>query len=101
MPCPAEATLRVGQTSSRRLAFPGRPEHCPGAVHLGLNFAPLHSHIRQCIHEENGFSLARLTHAQAALDTVLVLFIVACSGALLFGMNVALAELSEWWYHLE
>lgn len=38
---------------------------------------------------------------KAALDTVLVLFIVACSGALLFGMNVALAELSEWWYHLE
>jgi hypothetical protein len=37
---------------------------------------------------------------QAALDTVLVLFIVAGSGALLFGMNVLLAELSEWWYHL-
>ncbi|PNW77937.1 hypothetical protein CHLRE_10g457650v5 [Chlamydomonas reinhardtii] len=37
---------------------------------------------------------------KAALDTVLVLFIVAGSGALLFGMNVLLAELSEWWYHL-
>jgi hypothetical protein len=31
---------------------------------------------------------------------VLVLFIVSGSGALLFGMNVLLAELSEWWYHL-
>ncbi|KAG2497039.1 hypothetical protein HYH03_005041 [Edaphochlamys debaryana] len=37
---------------------------------------------------------------KAALDTVLVLFIVSASGAMLFGMNVVLAELSEWWYHL-
>ncbi|GFR50729.1 hypothetical protein Agub_g12986, partial [Astrephomene gubernaculifera] len=37
---------------------------------------------------------------KAALDTVLVLFIVVGSGAMLFGMNVLLAELSEWWYHL-
>lgn len=37
--------------------------------------------------------------SQAVLDTLLVLFIVAGSGALLFGCNVALAELSEWWYH--
>lgn len=49
----------------------------------------------------NAVFLGLPPHAQAALDTVLVLFIVACSGALLFGMNVALAELSEWWYHLE
>ncbi|GIL90349.1 hypothetical protein Vretimale_18211 [Volvox reticuliferus] len=37
---------------------------------------------------------------KALLDTVLVLFIVAASGAMIFGMNVLLAEASEWWYHL-
>ncbi|GIL62569.1 hypothetical protein Vafri_16762 [Volvox africanus] len=37
---------------------------------------------------------------KALLDTVLVLFIVAGSGAMIFGMNVLLAEASEWWYHL-
>ncbi|EFJ51512.1 hypothetical protein VOLCADRAFT_120454 [Volvox carteri f. nagariensis] len=40
------------------------------------------------------------TREKALLDTVLVLFIVAGSGAMIFGMNVLLAELSEWWYHL-
>ncbi|GLI62269.1 hypothetical protein VaNZ11_004876, partial [Volvox africanus] len=37
---------------------------------------------------------------KALLDTVLVLFIVAGSGAMIFGVNVLLAEASEWWYHL-
>lgn len=36
---------------------------------------------------------------QAMLDTVLVLGIVIASGSLLFGLNVLLAEGSEWWYH--
>jgi hypothetical protein len=35
---------------------------------------------------------------QAFLDTVLVLGIVAASGSLLFGLNVLLAEGSNWWY---
>lgn len=38
--------------------------------------------------------------AQALLDTVLVLAIVAVTGTLLFGLNVALADASQWWYSL-
>lgn len=38
-------------------------------------------------------------HTQAFFDTLLVLGIVAASGSLLFGLNVLLAEASEWWYH--
>lgn len=37
---------------------------------------------------------------QALLDTVLVLGIVAVTGSLLFGLNVALADASQWWYSL-
>ncbi|PNH10766.1 hypothetical protein TSOC_002474, partial [Tetrabaena socialis] len=37
---------------------------------------------------------------KALTDTFLVLFIVAASGFGLFSMNVLLAEISEWWYHL-
>jgi hypothetical protein len=43
------------------------------------------------------FSFALL---QALLDTVLVLGIVAVTGSLLFGLNVALADASQWWYSL-
>ncbi len=38
-------------------------------------------------------------YVQAFLDTLLVLAIVAVSGSSLLGMNIALANLSEWWYH--
>ena len=36
---------------------------------------------------------------KALSDTFLVLAIVAITGGLLFGINVALAELSGLWYH--
>lgn len=36
--------------------------------------------------------------AQALLDTVLVLAIVAVTGTLLFGLNVVLADASSLWY---
>lgn len=36
---------------------------------------------------------------KALSDTVLVLAIVAATGCLLYGVNVALAQLSELWYH--
>lgn len=44
--------------------------------------------------------LPHLLHLpQAFLDTLLVLAIVIGSGSLLFGVNVVLANASEWWYH--
>jgi hypothetical protein len=39
-------------------------------------------------------------YLQALLDTVLVLGIVAVTGSLLFGLNVVLADASQWWYSL-
>lgn len=40
------------------------------------------------------------TPGKALLDTVLVLGIVAVTGSLLFGLNVVLADASQWWYSL-
>lgn len=45
------------------------------------------------------FTCAHACCIQALLDTLLVLIIVAGSGTLLFGCNVALAEFSDAWYH--
>ena len=36
---------------------------------------------------------------QAFMDTILVLAIVTATGAMLLGVNVLLAEASDWWYH--
>ncbi|KAF5835386.1 hypothetical protein DUNSADRAFT_7471 [Dunaliella salina] len=36
---------------------------------------------------------------KAFADTILVIAIVAATGSLLFGVNVLLAEGSQWWYH--
>lgn len=42
--------------------------------------------------------LALVRHLQALADTVLVLAVVVASGFVLFGSNVALTNMSEWWY---
>lgn len=44
--------------------------------------------------------LCLAVHVQALMDTMLVLGIVVASGGLLFGLNVLLAEISDFWYHI-
>ncbi len=44
-------------------------------------------------------SFCHLCLLQAFLDTILVLAIVMGSGTMLLGVNILLANGSEWWYH--